>query len=158
MRKDIVVIDLDGTLCNDAHRSHLASAGQWDEYHSLCKDDVPHADVVSFLRMCEDETILAITGRNERFRQATYDWLGKHQLGAYIDAVLMRGDDDYRPITEVKLRALEEYLAEGITFEPDALKSLVIARVLVCLDDRDKMVEAYREYGLPCWQVRPGGQ
>jgi hypothetical protein len=35
-------------------------------------------------------------------------------------------------------------------------KEAVLQNVIFVLDDRDKVVEAWRNYGLPCWQVRPG--
>jgi hypothetical protein len=36
-------------------------------------------------------------------------------------------------------------------------KENVQEKVLVVLEDRDRVVEAFREMGLPCWQVQAGG-
>lgn len=170
--KDIIIIDFDGTLCNDKHRDHLAKVGEWEEFHKLHMDDTPWEDVVELLKMCSDEVVIAVTGRNEKWRTSTTAWLNKHHLAPYIDAILMRADDDFRPISEVKLSLLEEWFAEYAKIMGDnptgeesgwctagrgTLKDRLISKVKFVLDDRDKMVEAYREYGLPCWQVRPGG-
>ena len=143
-----IVIDMDGTLCDCSHRVHLAAAGQWDEFHSLLMDDPVMPDVKALLWMApmQCETIIC-TGRNESFRYLTLEWLEKHNLSSYIDHIIMRPDGDFRPDHELKPALLEDHFGS---------KEAVLEQVAFVIDDRDKVVEAWRQYGLPCWQCRNG--
>jgi hypothetical protein len=151
----IIVVDLDGTVCDTAHRDHLAQAKDWDAFHSAAKDDRPRADVAFALDLWKagdipsfgDVMIIACTGRNERYRQTTLEWLIKHDL-AVFDEILMRPDGDWRPDIEMKPAMLAAFIEE-IGFEK--------SDVAFILEDRDKVVEAWRNLGYCCWQVQSGG-
>lgn len=146
MTPNVVVVDLDGTLCNSGHRDHLAQAGNWDEFHGQLIHDEPWNDVklmVELLGSLESYIVIGLTGRNERFRNATYDWLNDHDI--VLDALLMRPNDDYRPDHELKPQMLAEQLDNAQE------------RVWFILEDREKVVEAWRNLGFACWQIRPGG-
>tara|TARA_Y100000310_G_C20547602_1_gene746375 strand:- start:703 stop:1140 length:438 start_codon:yes stop_codon:yes gene_type:complete len=141
-----IVIDLDGTLCDCEHRQHLAQAQQWDEFHSKLGDDLPHKEVALIVDRLIGYEVIACTGRNEAWRIATEKWLRHFRF--HVDALIMRPDGDWRSDHELKPVLLEEHFGS---------KEKVLNEVILVLDDRDKVVEAWREYGLPCWQVRPGG-
>lgn len=146
MNRNVIVVDLDGTLCNSRHREHLAAAGQWDEFHSGLSEDEPWNDVkllIDLLGQIEPYVIVGLTGRNEKFRLATLQWLDDQEI--VLDALLMRHNDDYRSDHELKPAMLEEFLLQPTE------------RVWFILEDRDKVVEAWRNLGYNCWQVRPGG-
>jgi len=149
-----IVIDLDGTLCNTAHREHLI--GQWDEFNAGCKDDTPHPDVAWLVRSlsspnCDGLHLIGCTGRSEEHRVATEKWLMENDL--LLDFVLMRPAFDFRSDADVKVELLQgwhdstEEAEKGLTLQD---------RVLFVLEDREKMVEAWRNLGLNCWQVRYG--
>lgn len=144
----IVVIDMDGTLCNSAHREHLARAGQWDEFHSLLMEDQPWPDVQLLIEHLDswDTLVVGLTGRNQRYHNQTINWLAEHDIG--LDALLMRPDDDYRSDHELKPELLDEYLAATGRTASD---------VWFILEDRDKVVAAWRDKGFNCWQPRAGG-
>lgn len=152
----IIVVDLDGTVCDTAHRNHLAQAKDWDAFHAAAKDDRPRADVAFFLsvlarRSVLDEILLvACTGRNERYRQTTLEWLIKHDL-AVFDTILMRPDGDRRLDVEVKPAMLAEFV-EGLE-----VPGCEMPTVAFILEDRDRVVEAWRNLGYATWQVAPGG-
>lgn len=143
-----IVVDLDGTLCNSAHRDHLAQAGQWDEFHSRLTDDKLYEDVAELIRVMSEEGyhIIGLTGRNEKFRYKTMGWLTLHKVS--LDALLMRPDDNFLPDHELKPMKLAQYYGS----QEEALDA-----VLMILEDRDKVVEAWRNIGYRCWQVQPGG-
>jgi FMN phosphatase YigB (HAD superfamily) len=142
-KPNTIVVDLDGTLCNSKHREHLAQAGQWDEFHSLLADDKPWGDVWQLIAdLCGKYYIIGLTGRNEKYRLKTVQWLDKYEIE--LDNLLMRPDFDPRPDHELKPQLLAE---AGVLPE----------EVLFVLEDRDKVVEAWRNWGYNCWQVRPGG-
>lgn len=149
-----IVIDLDGTLCDSAHRDHHARNGDWDQFHSLCSQDEPHSDVLWLLRALssltaeEEVELVGCTGRNEAWRGATEKWLMKH--GVPLDDLIMRPDHDFRSDHELKIEMLEAWHYErGSEGRPQD-------RVAFVLDDRDKVVEAWRDAGYNCWQIRPG--
>lgn len=151
----IIVVDLDGTVCDTAHRDHLAQAKDWGAFHAAAKDDQPRADVATFLRIFmryrpDDFVLVACTGRNERYRQATLEWLIKNDL-AVFDTILMRSDGDWRPDVEVKPAMLHDFMSSF-----DVSKG-IFPKVAFILEDRDKVVEAWRNLGYACWQVQATG-
>lgn len=143
----VIITDLDGTIYDHRQRAELLSGGDFDAYHSASVNDPPHPEVVSVLQALTDRfLIIAITGRNERYRLITTNWLFKHEVP--VDTLWMRGDDDYRKDYVLKQELLDEALEyHGLKRED----------VLFSIDDRDQSVEGWRESGIHCWQVRPGG-
>lgn len=149
-----IVIDLDGTLCDSAHRDHHARNGDWDQFHALLAEDKPHSDVLRLMEILinalDEVELIGCTGRNERYRIATERWLMEH--GALLDCVLMRPDHDFRPDHELKIELVRDWLNAT---EP-ATNRRPQDRVAFILEDREKVVEAWRNAGYNCWQVRPG--
>jgi phosphoglycolate phosphatase-like HAD superfamily hydrolase len=157
MRKTIVV-DLDGTLSDARYRVHLAQIGQWHDFHVMGADDPVHEDVAELIAAIVpiDYRVIILTGRNEAYRGLTEKWLREHALSGYIDALLMRPDWDYTPDRDLKPRLLSEWHAaqqRHLGHEEVDVKSAVA----FILEDRDGMVERWRELGFNCWQVRHGG-
>lgn len=149
MTETIIVCDLDGTLCNAEHRNSFAENKQWDEFHARLSDDVPYDDVAFLLRTIHDHAVIILcTGRTEKYRHETYKWLTKHKIPA--DQLFMRLDGDYRPDQEVKISTVNSYIETNHSYGLDS-------NVLMVLEDREKMVQAWRDAGFNCWQVRVGG-
>lgn len=143
----MIVIDLDGTLCNSSHREHLAQNKQWDDFHAGLVNDTPHRDVQLLIESLYDRHyIVFLTGRSEAWRNQTLKWLEDHSIMG--DTLLMRPKGDWSSDTVIKPQLLANHCL-GIV---DA-----VARVKFILEDRDKMVECWRNLGFNCWQVRPGG-
>lgn len=148
MRKNWIIVDLDGTLCDCAHRVHWAQAKQWDEFHAGIPEDEPHEDVCTFLDWARHtHEVLLCTGRDERHRTATEKWLHDQGLDHYITHLLMRPNKDFSPDHELKTRLVDEFFGS---------REKALASVLVVLDDRDKVVTAWRDAGFKCWQVAAG--
>jgi len=142
-----LVIDLDGTISDISKRAHLAQARMWDEFNEACDQDEMHPEIWQLLSHLKGKyQLMVLTGRPERYRERTMRWMLVNFLE--VDWLLMKPDNDYSPTAQWKLKMLEEFF-EG--------KDNVIKEVALVLEDRDSMVEAFRNYGLPCWQVRPGG-
>lgn len=142
----IIVVDLDGTLADCSHREHLAQAGQWEEFHDKLMEDLLHRDTFEFIMaMQELFYIWIVTARPERYRGRTTAWLQAHQI--FPEQIIMRPNDNFQKSEELKIHLLECELGS---------KEQVLDNVLLCLDDREKCVEALRNYGLKCWQVRNG--
>jgi hypothetical protein len=141
-----MIVDLDGTLCNDGHRKiHLLNK-DWESYHGALHLDKPYADVVALIdKLIDRWDVVALTGRPEAHRLQTEKWLVDNDIA--VDLVLMRPDGNYESDAIIKPKVLE--LAFG---SMEKAKE----RVAFILEDRDIMVAAWRQLGFNCWQVREG--
>lgn len=146
----VIVVDLDGTLYDSRGREHLAQNKHWDDFHRASAGDPPNMDVLKVLTALPTGRTIVIgcTGRNEEFRGITETWLTATGAGVMFDEVLMRPEGNYMPDNELKPMMISEYFGDL----PAALEN-----VTVILEDREKVVDAWRALGFPCWQVRPGG-
>lgn len=98
--------------------------------------------------MHEDGHIIWImSGRREDTKEATLEWLEKNEVP--WDYISMRGVGDRTQDTELKINWAK---TEKLYADEDP----VIHRILFVLEDRQRMVDAWREEGITCFQVRPG--
>lgn len=133
-RPTCVIVDVDGTLAEMNGRSPYA----WDQVHT----DLPRPMVVNVVRMLSgDHTIVVLSGRDGSCADATEAWLTEH--GVPFDAIHTRAAGDSRPDWEIKRELLDAHVTPH--FDP----------VLV-IDDRQQVVDLWRELGIECWQVAPG--
>lgn len=106
----VAVVDIDGVLADVRHRLHLvkSSPRDWDAFFDAAVFD----GVLSQGRAWIEEAlasgldIVYLTGRPERCRAATQDWLTEHGFPAAT--LLMRSDRDRRPARLLKVQALVE--------------------------------------------------
>ena len=164
---DILVCDLDGTLCNISAREHLASQGMWDDFHALLSNDTPRLAVLSFIELLAQKwnssqgeglcspPIYFLTGRPETYRPETELWLSENGILKHEDytEVVMRPKGDWRSDYQLKEDLLGQLLkaSYGEDYDEKAAKQ----RVLI-LDDRDSVVAHFRDLGYECWQVAQG--
>ncbi len=145
-----IILDLDGTISDHEKRVHLAKEKKWDEYHGKCDEDPPNRDVLALLHamlLTNTAKIVVCTGRNEKYRDKTVEWLAKFRIET--TAVLMRADDDFRKSSVIKFEQLEKHFTS---------KQHVLDNVMFVLEDRSILVDEFRKYGLHCWQVRDEGK
>jgi phosphatidate phosphatase APP1 len=92
------VIDIDGVVADVRHRLHLIEARpkRWEEFFASAAEDPPLDTGVRLVReLAADHDVLWLTGRPERNRALTEQWLADQDLP---DAPLvMRPDRDFRP-------------------------------------------------------------
>jgi phosphoglycolate phosphatase-like HAD superfamily hydrolase len=154
---ELIVCDLDGTLCDVKHRQHLAQAGQWEEFHRLLEKDEPRAMVLAFLQMVTDlsvsgmpgPAIIFLTGRPGNYRGETVKWL--------TEKCGLAEDDDYR---ELLMRPVGDFSSDTV-FKEQALKdyletNVIDQRTVLILDDREKVVAHLRDLDYDVWQVQEG--
>lgn len=145
--KNIVVVDIDGTLSKvgDRIRHIQQDPKDWDSFYDDSFDDEPIEEVcVLVRRIFQAYAIIFCTGRREKCREKTAEWLEKNVcLFAGKSILLMRKDGDCRSDTVVKPELLREH---GINFNDIAF----------ILEDREKMVKAWRELGIRCFKVEEG--
>ena len=164
MSKQIIICDLDGTLCNCEHRVHHVrqSPKNWDAFYAGVKDDTVNEAVLRVLENFLDSDhwdyeLIFSSGRPERCRADTELWLWEHGFenrgdrsfgpslrseDGYPYTLIMRKVGDYRPDYVVKQRMLDKYIDKE--------------RVLFAMDDRNQVVDMWRRNGITCFQVQDG--
>ena len=79
--KKIVICDIDGTIADNEHRQELLNSYKdWDKFFLAMKDDKPIMKVIDLIKQkqIEGKYISFITGRPERYREMTLDWLKEY--------------------------------------------------------------------------------
>ena len=157
MSKNLIICDLDGTIANIEHRLHYIKGPKkdWDSFTKACVDDEPYKDVIAILdslalgmgsgcNVCGavEREFYFFSGRSEVVRKETEEWLKKHvPITEDRDWELyMRKEGDYRPDTTIKYEMMYE-----LKITPDD--------VLCILDDRQVVVDMWRQEGFRCLQV-----
>jgi len=127
----IVICDLDGTLCDISHRSPYDA--------STCEQDGLNQVVANILKT--KEYVFLLTGREEKYRLQTERFLENHRI-KYMD-LIMRKSGDYRKDAIIKEEIYNQYIKNKYNVE-------------FILDDRNQVVEMWRNLGLTCLQVAEG--
>ncbi len=105
--RPLAVFDLDNTLADTAHRQRFLESKprDWGAFFAAAPQDPPIAEGIALVlesaRECE---VVYLTGRPERCRRDTLDWLAAHGLPE--GRVYMRRNDDRRPARRTKLEIL----------------------------------------------------
>jgi len=137
-----VIFDIDGTLSDPTHRLHHVKSKpyNWPAFFDAMGDDGCHKPIAWLAQtLSRHVSIIVISGRPDSHRQQTRDWLIRH--GIPFDMLLMRKADDYRQDYIVKSEILDYILSEGY-------------EILFTVDDRQQVVDMWRERGLTCLQAR----
>lgn len=157
--KPIYIFDLDGTLANTEHRLHFIQGPKkdWRGFFAAAKHDTPIATTIRTLKMLRKAgaEIYIWTGRSAEVQPETEQWLHDHGILRWPPlltwepfkspwTLLMRKEGDHRPDHVIKY----EWLAD---LEPPERN-----RVAAVYEDRDRVVQMWREAGLTCYQVAPG--
>jgi hypothetical protein len=139
----LIVFDLDGTLCDNAAREHLArkAAGAqpgpeknaaWDEFHAGIPNDFPNLTILETLIGLSllGHTIELWTARPEKYWKDTVAWLTKYNVP--YDKLIMRRDSDWRPSYVVKMEWAREK-PPALVFEdhPQTVKLMRAAGITV---------------------------
>ena len=130
-----VICDLDGTLCLHVDR------GPYEEEKCETDEINPAVKAVLYAMKVTGHQLIFLSGRKDKVRVQTQNWLDKHGWGGY--PLLMRRTDDNRNDAIVKQEIFDQNIRGkwNVTF---------------VLDDRDRVVKRWRELGLACFQVNYG--
>lgn len=142
--KKIILVDLDGTLADGNHRVHhiLEKPKDWTTFFSECDKDIPIAHVIDIINhLSEIYQIYITSGRSDEVRDKTEQWLKDNNI--IYHKLIMRKAGDYTGDDELKVSWLED-------------GQINKQEVLCVFDDRDRVVRAWRDAGLPCFQVAAG--
>ena len=141
-----IIFDIDGTLANIQHRIHFLKTKpkNWNKFNRGLAEDSPYEDIIWLLKLMQSagKRIVICSGRSEYQRAATEKWLAEVANVTY-EKLYMRASDDYRDDSIVKKELLDQMRSEG--YDP-----------VMAIDDRDRVVNMWREQGIRCLQVAPG--
>ena len=170
--KKTVIFDLDGTLAIiDKRRIKAGSPSgktpspnkmDWDVFFhpDNIKLDEPNHPVIKMAQLFNHDgfNIVIFSGRNDRSFHTTKEWLDLNQVPFHL--LVMRPDkfkDESWPIAD------GNPATKDMRFMPDEiLKKKMLDTfvdkddVLMCVDDRQKVVDMWRDEGLTCFQVAKG--
>ena len=150
--KKTVIFDLDGTLALIDSRRELSIKDNgkmdWDTFFNpkfISLDD-PNIPVIKMAQMLHSQgfKIVIFSGRSKATKDATKDWLKKHDV----------------PFDTIKMRPISPYWH----FMSDTdLKQFWLDRffpnkddIFVVFDDRQQVVDMWRDNGLTVFQVADG--
>lgn len=135
--RNVYVFDIDGVLANHNHRKHYIdeTPKDWEAYYGGMLDDGRvnfTCDLVTEFK-AEGHFVVLATGRPEKYRDDTCEWMKKVGIYDDVDLMLMRPDGDFRPNPEVKedhARHIQER----------------IGNIIQVLEDDPRSVEVWKRY------------
>lgn len=131
-----VIFDIDGTVADCRHRQgHLDGVvPDWEAFFAASGSDAPlPAGVALAMAYRLNAELLWLTGRPERYRKLTTQWL--HDQGLPTVHLWMRPNDDMRPAAVFKSERVSQLATTGY--------------VRLIVDDDDQVVTALRDAGWP---------
>lgn len=134
---DAIIVDIDGTLADISHRNPYDATKYLDD---ALHTDVYQAVIQMYLTLNNGKIIIC-SGRSDEYRDITTEWLKKYKI-LHHD-LLMRPAGDTRP----------DHLIKGEIYERDIKGKY---NVLCVFDDRQQVVDMWRENGLRVFQVADG--
>lgn len=147
----IYVFDLDGTLASMKHRLHLiqpidGSEKDYSAFYEACSEDTPNFPVIWLLRsLAKDFEVVIVTGRSEQVREKTVKWLYQFTGMTFSRKKLfMRRIGDFRHDVDIK----REWLRNLTVTDRGRLAGV--------FEDRARVVQMWREEGVPAFQVDNG--
>ncbi len=129
---ETILCDLDGTLC---------LFGDKNPYDRDFENDELNKAVDSILKSFFNSNVVFVSGRTDKHRSVTQEWLNKHGYGGC--QLFMRKDGDVRKDVVIKQEIFDAAIRGKFN-------------VKFVLDDRDQIVNYWRSIGLTCLQVAPG--
>ena len=107
--------------------------------------DIPNIPVVTMAQLLKSQgyTIVIFSGRSKRTKDATKDWLKKYDVP--YDVLKMRPTgNDWHYMADNKLK---QHWLDDLDIKDD---------VFAVFDDRQQVVDMWRDNGLTCFQVAKG--
>ena len=144
-----VIFDLDGTLALIDDRRKLSTKPNgkldWDIFFDPknISLDKPNTPVIKTAQLFHSQgfRIVILSGRSDRTKDVTIDWLDKHKVP--FDLLQQRPEDKhFWPDNKLKQHWLDTLVDKDDVF--------------AVFDDRNQVVDMWRQNGLTCFQVADG--
>lgn len=147
-KPNVIICDLDGTLCNIDHRKKWVNTEgkkNWPMFFAGIKNDTLNkwcADILYYLSAYTYNDIVFCSGRGSETRKMTQEWLDKikyNEISLRYKNLFMRQTGDYR----------KDYIVKEILLDFEILTRYTPYLVI---DDRKSVVDMWRRRGLICLQ------
>jgi predicted kinase len=141
--RNAVLIDIDGTVALHGTPGNPESIRKHHDYDKVWMD-APNYPVIRAVRsMIHDGYYpIFVSGRPDSCRDDTARWINRH-VSTAPRKLFMRRTGDHRPDYLVKYELFNEHVRDNYF-------------VVAAFDDRDQVVNMYREIGITVFQVAPG--
>ena len=146
MKMKTIIFDMDGTLSNPSHRQHFMNKEKkdWSSFYVAAAHDEPNKEILEMYLMYkmnpEYETVI-VTGRPEKYRLLTIQWMNKHDIP--MSEIYMRPDGDFQQDYTLKSGIYNKLTEEG-------------HNIVLAIDDRQQVVDMWRAQGILCLQCAKG--
>lgn len=132
---DTYLFDIDGTL------AHMNNRSPYDASKAL--DDTLDNSVFDVLNRIKDSgcNVIIMSGRSISYFDVTVKWLEKHHIR--YDDIFMRAEGDNRKDSVIKRELYDKNIKDKYN-------------VLGVFDDRNQVVDMWRDLGIKCYQVAYG--
>lgn len=138
-----IILDLDGTICNDAPRKHLIKES-WEAYHEAAIFDKP---MNQRLYRGRSESIIIFTGRPVKYFDDTLAWLEANGV-PNIKALLMRPNE---------CRWSQVDLKRHMIYFMEKFLRITVEDVIAAYDDRQEVIDMYqKEYRINSYLIEAG--
>ena len=149
--KNTIIFDLDGTLALIDKRRELSTKPNgkidFDKLHdpSLIKHDKPNWPVIKIAQLFAEQgfNVVIFSGRSDKTKFTTRSWLSNNRIPFH--SLVMR---PHKTMNFIPDEVLKKQMLDDAPFNKD--------EVLMVVDDRQKVVDMWRDIGLNCFQVAPG--
>lgn len=152
----LVIVDIDGTLADLAHRQHFIdqTPKDYEGFHrpEELLADKPIRTTIEWVRalfLSDEFEIVLVSGRGEESAGVTADWLLAH--GVPFDHIFMRRGGDRRPDTMIKLEILDAISKSRLAQFGDKAREIAFA-----IDDRPSIIKMWRDNGIKVYPVHQG--
>lgn len=148
--REVVIFDLDGTICDISHRRHYVFNADndpnfkkdWKSFYGGICNDMPNPAVVEMydlVRYSGRYDVIFMSGRGSEYRSVSEQWLEKFGLTDY-HMLIMRPYNDSRTDWIVKKELYEKYVKPYYN-------------VKFTVDDRLQVCRMWHSIGLPIFRV-----
>lgn len=147
-KDDVVIVDLDGTLCNIDHRLHFVKKEEgkkpdWKNFFANISGDDVNQWCASLIDGIQEKRcpVIYVSGRPDNYRKETQQWLNENSLNTGY--LFMRNRHDSR----------KDSIAKEIILDFEILTRW---KPLFAIDDRLSVTQMWRSRGIVCLQCAPG--
>lgn len=143
MLEKAIICDIDGTLAHMTEDGRLRYGKQAPFMWHLVGEDVIDQTISDLLTLyrANKHVVILLSGRDGVCRPETEKWLEDNHV--QYDKLIMRKADDNRKDSIIKTELFDKHIDGKYD-------------VQFILDDRNQVVDMWRDRGLKCLQVAPG--